>query len=240
MKLKEIIEWISKKLYTDKIYEQCQEIEWAHIYHDSIRGRKWLEELAIHPGRWAANYSMLYLLVRILSDYKPDKILEFGLGESSKIISKFLEHELTQSTHIIVEHDTEWVESFSSRFTLSERSSLLHLELESKMIHQFLAKSYKGLRGRIVESYNLYVIDGPPVSERYSRYDICFLADNFKSTDEFIIIMDDYNRKGEQDTAGDLVKLISDKGIQAYTGTYTGKKSQLVIVTASYRGILSV
>lgn len=39
---------------SDQIYEQNRkiilqglELEWAHIYHDTIRGKEWLEKLAI-------------------------------------------------------------------------------------------------------------------------------------------------------------------------------------------------
>lgn len=31
---------------------QTREIEWANIYHDSIRGKKPIEELALYVGRW--------------------------------------------------------------------------------------------------------------------------------------------------------------------------------------------
>ena len=42
-----------------------KEIEWAHIYHDSIRGKKPIEELGLNIGRWAGNYSFFYVLNRI-------------------------------------------------------------------------------------------------------------------------------------------------------------------------------
>ena len=82
---------------------QSKELEWAHIYHDSIRGKKHIENLSLNIGRWAGNYSFFYVLNRILNDYKPEKILDLGLGESSKLISTYLEHYLPNSTHTIVE-----------------------------------------------------------------------------------------------------------------------------------------
>jgi hypothetical protein len=33
-----------------------KEIEWAHIYHDSIRGKKAIEELELNIVKWAGNY----------------------------------------------------------------------------------------------------------------------------------------------------------------------------------------
>lgn len=236
-KLKKLIELY---LTVDKIYEQSRETEWAHIYHDSIRGKRWLEELAIYPGRWAANYSFLYILVRILTDYKPSKIIEFGLGESSKVVSKFVQNELTESQHIIVEQDIEWAESFVSRFALSKNSQIIHLEREEKDIKNFIVNSYTSLPDKINALFDLYIIDGPFGSDRYSRYDICLLANKFESTDEFIIIMDDYIRKGEQDTAKDLVDIITSKGIKTYVGVYSGNNSQMVVATTKYRNAVSM
>lgn len=117
------------------IKAQNSELEWANIYHDTIRGRKWLNELSLSPGRWAGNYSLFYILTRILSDYKPTKIIEFGLGESSKIISSFVDNELPNSEHFIIEHDINWVTYFASKFNLSNKSKIFQLDLEKKNKH---------------------------------------------------------------------------------------------------------
>src|SRR5688500_5133211 len=93
------------KAQNEDIKARNAELEWAHIFHDTIKDKKWLRNLGISPGRWAGNYSFLYVLVKILSEYKPKKIIEFGLGESSKIVSSFLNNELQNSTHLIVEQD---------------------------------------------------------------------------------------------------------------------------------------
>jgi hypothetical protein len=57
------------------------ELYWANVYHDSIRGKKELENLGLNIGRWAGNYTFFYVLNRILNDYQPKKIIEFGLGK---------------------------------------------------------------------------------------------------------------------------------------------------------------
>jgi hypothetical protein len=70
-----------------------KDLEWANIYRDSIRGKEWLEKLPLNVGRAAVNYNFFYVLNRILNDYKPNRILEFGLGESSKFISTYILNE---------------------------------------------------------------------------------------------------------------------------------------------------
>lgn len=237
-KAKQLVEEFRK--YQKLQIEQNAELEWANIYRDTVRNRAWLNELAISPGRWAGNYSLVYVIIRILSDYKPLKIIELGLGESSKIISSFLKNELHNSSHIIIEQSQEWIKSFESRFSLSEKSNILNLEMEKKLIKDFWTDGYKDIQLIIKEKFDLYVIDGPFGSDRFSRYDICLLGADLDLGNQFIIIIDDYNRLGEQDTATDLVKLLEDKGIKVYIGTYHGNKSQVVIATEKYKYVTSL
>jgi len=219
---------------------QLFELEWAHVYKETIRGKKWLEDLGISPGRWAGNYSLFYILIRILSDFKPKKILEFGLGESSKLISSFLENELENSTQLIIEQSSEWIENFNSRFSLSARTRILHLPLAEKIIKRHKNYSYREIEKNINEAFDLYIIDGPTGSYRYSRHDICILSERFRAEDDFIVIIDDSNRLGEIDTAKDLVSGLNKKGIKTYSGRYSGNKSQIVIATEKYKYAISL
>ncbi len=228
------------RITAETLKAQNDELIWAHIYHDTIKNKKWLKNLAVSPGRWAVNYSFLYVLVRILSDYKPTKIIEFGLGESSKIVSAFIDNELKNSTHLIIEQDESWAALFKSRFDLSKRSEILHLPLETKDVKGFPVNSYSSLNEKANLVFDLYIIDGPWGSENFSRYDICLLAEKFNPNDEFIIMIDDYNRKGEKETAIDLINILTSKGISTYTGIYSGNKSQIVIATEKYRFVTSM
>lgn len=233
-------QFIEDHFHGEKIYKECKELEWANIFHDSIKGLKWLENLPIYPGRWAVNYSFLYILSRILVEYRPEKIIEFGLGESSKIISSFIENKMGSAKHIILEQNRAWIDSFTTRFTLSKKSTILHMAVEEEIIHKEKVNGYKGLTDAIAEVFDLYVIDGPLGSPRYSRYDICLLAEFLSPSDEFIIIMDDYNRIGEQDTAKALIEILNNKGIKTYSGIYEGNKSQIVLATMKYRYVVSI
>ncbi len=219
---------------------QNAELLWANIYHDTIRDRKWLQDISLSPGRWAVNYSFLYFLTRILTDCKPNKIIEFGLGESSKIIASFLQNELQNSSHLIVEQSIDWIDSFSSRFQLSKNSNILYLEMEKQIINGFSVNAYKGIKEKINDTFDLYVIDGPLGSDRYSRYDIISLAEKLDKKNEFIIIIDDFNRRGEQDTAADLIALLNKKGIQTFNGRYSGDKAQIIIVTQKYKYVITM
>jgi hypothetical protein len=150
---------------------QTEELQWSNIFHDTIKNKPWLNAIAISPGRWAVNYSFLYVLVRVLSDYKPTRIIEFGLGESSKIVSAFLDFELTSSSHLIIEQDAQWMREFNGKFILSPNSKIMHLPLSTETIKDCPVNVYEGIKEKVPEIYDLYLIDGPLGSTNFSRYD---------------------------------------------------------------------
>ncbi|NEW78272.1 MAG: hypothetical protein GZ086_02365 [Gelidibacter sp.] len=231
--LKNIIEE-NKKLHR-LTYEQLKELEWAHIYHDSIRGKQWLQELPLNIGRWAGNYTFFYVLNRILTEYKPRLIIEFGLGESSKFISSFLDNYLDQSKHLVIEQSQEWKDYFDKSFKLSANSEVRIHDMISKQVKGNETKGYHGIEKIHNKKFDLYIVDGPFGSDKYSRYDIVELAQTLNPSDDFIIIMDDYQREGEKQTVNDLEKLFEKRKITIYSYVYSGNKSFMVLATIKYK-----
>lgn len=223
-----------------KIIAQNEELLWASIYHDSIRGKKGIENLSLNIGRWAGNYSFFYVLNRILSDYQPKQIIEFGLGESSKFVSTYLDNYLLDSEHLILEQDANWKSIFENKFELSKRSNIKVLPLVLKKHREFEYNGYENIENIVKSKFDLYIIDGPFGSPNYSRFDIYALAEKLDAADEFIIIMDDYDRKGEQETTDELLKMFEDKGVITYAAIYKGLKSVKVICTAKYKYVTSL
>jgi len=232
-KIKSLIE--ENRGYHKKNQELLYNLYWAHIYHDSIRGKEWLEKLPLNIGRMAGDYNFFYLLNRILNDYKPKNILEFGLGESSKFISEYLANELLDSSHTIIEQDEKWKHSFEGSWSLSKRSNIIVCPVQKTHIKGHETNSYSNLKDKINNKFDLYIIDGPKGSEHYSRYDIVSLAKELEKKDEFIIIMDDYNREGEKQTIADLFQLFDKKGINAYKRNYLGTSNVILISTEKYK-----
>ena len=234
--IKRIIKKV-KKLFkkNNDVILHLKELEWAHHYQNSIRGITFIENLNLNVGRWAGNYTFFYILNRILNEYKPKSIVEFGLGESSKFISRYIEFLLKDSNHHIVEQNKSWADVFETNFKLSENSKIFICEQNQINIKGFNINSYTNIEATLTQKYDLYIVDGPFGSLNYSRYDIVFVAQKFEVNDEFIIMIDDYDRKGEKQTAKDLIELLKNKGIKVYSKSYDGKKSVLVIATEKYK-----
>ena len=61
----------------------------AEVFNSTIADSEWLRYKSFSPGRWAVDYALLYTLYRTLTAMKPTKIIEFGLGQSSKMIHQY-------------------------------------------------------------------------------------------------------------------------------------------------------
>lgn len=237
-KLKQLVK--ENRYNQQLILAHAREAEWASVYHDSIRGKAWLENLPLNIGRWAGNYAFFYVLHRILDEYKPLKILDLGLGESSKFISTYIKNQLHQSIHHIVEQDNNWLLAFQAKFELTANSTIYHCPLTQLEVNGNHVNSYQNFEETIKGDYDLYLVDGPLGSPRYSRYQITSLLNRLNTNKQFILVLDDYNREGEKDTAQAIRDLLNKKGITFYEGVYEGSKSLLVIATSAYRFTISM
>lgn len=92
----------------------ASELLWARIFDFAIRDSEWFRRQTLNPGRWALGFPALYILFRTLEESRPQRILEFGLGESTRMTGQYAAHfagvELT-----VVEQNEEWKATFCSR-----------------------------------------------------------------------------------------------------------------------------
>lgn len=101
---------------------------------------------------------------------------------------------------------------------------------------------YKDLSKIVKDNkFDLIIIDGPngffPENGQfltYSRSNIWSLIEN-NLNDDFIIIMDDYERQGEKNTMHIVMQLLKEKNITYYTFKSIGLKEQFVICSEKYK-----
>lgn len=209
-----------------------KELFWASVYHDTIRQLPFLQNLSVSPGRMAANYSMLYVLVRILRDAQPDSILEFGLGQSSLIINRCIITGGINASYTIVDDDENWIRAFRS---FQDVSGDIHLAV----------KKYTRAFGRDIQTlqlpeviadkpYQLIVVDGPRGISRYSRFTICEMAEKWDEGTECIVLLDDYDRWGERETGQALIEICRKKGMQVTHRVFNGLSDQLLLFTPAF------
>ena len=112
--------------YPRIIKKGIDELRWASIWHDTIREVKWANGVSVSPGRYAVGYNFLYALTRILSEKRPQKVLDIGLGISSTFISSyFIANDVINGIHTIVEGDKNWMDFYLANRSMSKNSKVL-------------------------------------------------------------------------------------------------------------------
>lgn len=219
-----------------------EENNWSDVFHDAIMGSKWLEKQDFCPGRWAIGYQALYVLYRVLNEVRPKAILELGLGQSTKLITQYTAVN-SEVYHVVVEHDESWIDLFKTTTQIAINTRILRKNLT--------IEKWNGVDGiRVYEEfskdiipgkYNLIVIDAPWGGDmkEYARVDVARVLDQCLD-DSFVILMDDYNRSGEQATVEYMKKVLEKKEIKFSFAKYEGAKDVAVIVSEDLKYICTL
>ena len=109
-----------------------------------------------------------------------------------------------------------------------------------KKYKEYQYNGYENIESTVTSKFDLYIVDGPFGSPNYSRFDIYGLVDKLQKEDEFVIIIDDYDRQGEKETVRELLQLFKNKEINVFIETYSGMKSVIVIATDKYKYVTSL
>jgi hypothetical protein len=232
-KIKSLLEE-NRRLHKENTLK-LQELDWANVFHDSIRGEQWINTTSLNIGRWAGSYAFFYVLIRILKDVQPKKILELGLGESTKVVSNFIQHVSPQTVHTIIEHDENWKETFLAKFQLSQNSKIHVCPLIEKNIRGNKNKVYANFETKAEGNFDFILVDGPFGSPRFSRTEVLSKVDELSPSSPFIILFDDTNRPGEQDTLELIFLKLKDKNIDFHNRAYFGAKDCTIICSKEYK-----
>lgn len=228
----------------DKFYRQINnELKYAFVFNDTIKESEWLIKKDFSLVNSAANYSFMYSLYRILNDAEPKNILELGMGQTTKLTSQFANY-FNDCKLTVLEGDEIWIENFAEQLVISDNIHICHMDLENVTIDGTLNTRFKGVLDIVADDkFDLVIIDGPQgfvvengVSKEldYSRSNVLELIPK-NLAEDFIIIIDDFNRQGEQNTMSIVKELLSREGIEFYEYSCTGLKRQYVICTEKYR-----
>lgn len=238
---------MKKDLFTLKNSENVinNELKYAFIFNDTIKNSSWLDKTDFSLVNSAANYSFMYSLYRILNDAKPENILELGLGQTTKLTSQYA-NQFDNVKLTVLETDDDWIGIFSENLNITDNINIIQLDDEPFEYNNTTNIRFKDIE-KVVgdEKYDLIIIDGPrgfisgPDGDRlldYSRTNIWQLIPSNLAND-FIIIIDDYERKGEKNTMNHAEKMLEENNIELFTYTCRGLKAQHAIFTEKYKFI---
>lgn len=241
-KIRQVLGIEKLKTRQEEIFGMEQEILSAIKFNSTIIESEWLMHKSFSPGESAVNYAFLYTLYRVLSSIKPDKILEFGLGQSSKMVHQYAHFFNKQA--ITVEHDKDWVDFFMQSKEGNYPVNVKLLDLEIIEYKGEKALSYKNCKDTFQgQKFDLIIVDGPfgflPEYKKYSRPQIIELVQG-NISDNFIIIVDDYNREGEKNTVNEVFRYFEENNIEYAFHEYKSNKSHMLITTPKLKFLTSL
>lgn len=200
----------------------------SQIFHDTIVESEWLKFKSFSLGGWASDYGLLYTLYRIIDDIKPTSILEFGLGQSSKMIHQYSSF-FEEVKAITIEHDLNWVNFFRKNIKQNYEVNITVLDLYEKKVKGHNTYAYDKLEQEILScKFDLILVDAPYGTKHYSRSQIIDIVPQHLC-DSFCIVIDDYNRKGERETVKELCKKLTDHNISFKSTILFGMKEHFLI-----------
>jgi hypothetical protein len=202
-------------LHAEQIYQG--------IFDQQCRQRGITE--VFYPVGAAASYSLMYLLTRVLSELPVQRVLEMGSGQTTQLIDLLRPAE---GNHVAYEQDAFWARTVAAR---APRCTVLHRPLAAA---DHAGVIYNGYAGLEAFDFDLLLVDGPNGTDHVSRYD-CIPLVAANSSTEFIVIIDDAGRPGEQETVAALVELLKSKSVDFKLNYLAGRTTQAVITTPAYR-----
>lgn len=204
-----------------------------NLFWDYAKGVNWISsQLSLSPGGMAVGYDYLYVLCRTLEIIRPQNILELGLGQSSKIfLSYYNSH---SSEYSIIEQSNEWYDFFKSENDIASGVNV-HIRPLVTSYDKNYDKEINCFSeiGTIVRNkkFSFISIDGPWGSDGISRCDLLPYIPECLD-DNFLIIIDDYNRPGEKEMVRCLEERLKKHNIEFLKRIY-GSRKQFCIITSS-------
>ncbi|MBN2822957.1 MAG: class I SAM-dependent methyltransferase [Coriobacteriia bacterium] len=217
------------------------EVLWAQVFASTIASSGWLHDRSFAVGRWAVGFPFLYVLYRVLDEIRPSRILELGLGQSTRMVAQYAEAH-PGTTHVVVENDAEWRDFFLRSFRMGDATRLVMLDCEIVAYRGSEVRVYAEFASAVAgERFDLLCIDGPLGGDmrEYARVDILDIVSESLAP-AFVIMFDDVERAPESRTMAETLKLLREAGIEHRSCRYSGIKDVGLICSADLRFLCSM
>jgi hypothetical protein len=189
----------------------------------------------IFPGQWAGDFAFFYSLSRLMYEYEFDCILELGAGQSTIFINDVVINE--KFDHYVLEHDVFFIEKTRSHLKEKNKVNFIQANLVEKKLNHHTTNYMYDLRALDVfykKRINLLIVDGPFGSNSLSRFEVVEIVNAEYLAEDFIIILDDTHRKGEQETLNVLIETLNSIGKNHFVAHYEGAKRVTYVGTKKY------
>lgn len=211
------------RLFSKAALLQSREVVYQNLLQAAL-ARHGIPDV-FYPVGGAANYSLLYLLLRMIEELPVRTVLELGCGQTTLLLDRLDRDRRLEM--VSLEHDREWCERIGSQV----KHEVRHAPLVDKTIRGRRAEAYDSDVATSGRTFDLVLVDGPKGTRSYSRWGCLEVLERCLGED-FIVIFDDAERRGELDTIGAALELLAHKDPGA---TMTrAANSQLVVAAGRF------
>ncbi len=230
-----VINYQQDEYLQSEILNYNKELYYGMIFNNLSNNTEWLIRKDFIPTGGAANYSFLFTLLCVLNQGKPKNILEFGIGQTSKLTSQYAKYNQNSELQII-EHDLHWIDIMNQQLCPSQNVQIIQKDMIKTEINGFQNDVYDDLSNVVQNTkYDLIVIDGPyGFNSTYPRTNILSLIPQNLSED-FVIILDDVERIGEQNTMNLIFEKLRQNNITFEYKISGSIKKQLILTSKSMK-----
>jgi predicted O-methyltransferase YrrM len=173
-----------------------------------------------------ANYSLLYTLLRIVTETPCSSILELGAGQSSILLDalKQVKPDLSVTS---IETDETWARATGARVA----HEVIYSPLTRRNIRGVDVAAYSDLSALGDRKFDVVLVDGPPgAAKHHSRWAALEILAGHLAP-EFAVVFDDAERGGEQETVREFAKM---HHWNLDNGMTLGTKGQIMLYTPSF------
>jgi predicted O-methyltransferase YrrM len=185
-----------------------------------------------YPVGNAANYGLLYFILRAAREVKPSSILELGAGQTSLLLEELRRCGLINASVLTIEHDPTWADYVRSRVSHEVRVVKLRPYDDDGLSYY----GYDFIENEIEPTIDFLVVDGPPAlvrEQKYTRHCCLKLLDRLNPAG-FIIVIDDAERSGEALLCDRISQKLLSKNIEFMRGRILANKRQSIFSSGQF------
>ncbi len=185
------------------------------------------EEDRFFPTGGAANYSLLYLILRIGREFRPQAVLDVGAGQSTLLWAMLHRRGLVGDV-VTLENDAEWGARIGAQVT----HPIVVTPLRPMQVNGRTVMTYDWSAALAGRRFDVVVCDGPRGTPRHSRSGILSVLDDLPA--DFALIFDDAEREGEQDTVAAVHAHLQAEKVDYAVGVVRAAKTQAVFAAGRF------
>lgn len=218
--------WINRPLeWWAKNVSQADALSGREIIYQNLLHRELARmgiDRALYPVGGAANHSYLYLLIRICTELPVRRVLELGCGQSTLLLDSLAE---LQSLEVVsLEHESLWAQQIGKQCA---HARVVEAPLIRSRVQQRETDVYDSEEAAAF-SADILLIDGPQKTKRFSRWGALRWLEQL-AREDFVVIFDDAERRGELDTIAEALRMLDRRGIRYVATRFRSVKTQFLI-----------